>query len=174
MNAFELSTWLFWRLALLSPLAFGAGIAVSPELHRLLVGDTSLLTEAQFIAAIALGQAAPGPNLIYVPLLGFELAGLPGALAALSGFLLPSGTAVIYMARLGVVHGHRLAVRALRTGLPPMTIGLLMSAGWLIAPGTGQAGYLALTLVGALVMWLTRIHLLWLILAGAVAGMAIG
>lgn len=170
MSRGELALWLFGRLALLSPLALGAGITVSPDLYRLLVVETGLIDAGRFAAAIALGQAAPGPNLLYVPLLGFEIAGLPGALLALAGFLLPSGLAVVTVARLGNAHADRRSVRAFRAGVPPVSLGLLLAAGWLIAPPFEHWPLLLLTLGATLLSWRTRVHLLWMVLAGGVAG----
>ena len=170
MTRVELALWLFARLAMLSPLALGAGITVSPDLFRLLVVETGLLEADRFAAAIALGQAAPGPNLLFVPLLGFEVAGLTGALLALTGFLLPSGLMVLAVARLGAAHADKRAVRAFRAGVPPVSLGLLMAAGWLIAPAPGQWPMLVLTGAAALISWRTRVHLLWLVLAGGTAG----
>ncbi|MEZ5661553.1 MAG: chromate transporter [Burkholderiaceae bacterium] len=173
MTRLELALWLCARLALLSPLALGAGITISPDLYRLLVIETGLLDASRFAAAIALGQAAPGPNLLFVPLLGFEVAGLAGALLALAGFLLPSGGLVLIVARLGAAHATHPFVRAFRAGVPPVSLGLLLAAGWLIAPATSDWPRLALCALAALLSWRTRVHLLWLVLAGALAGAAL-
>ncbi len=60
----------WWKLGcelmLLSLLQVGGAIAVAPDLHRLLVDELRLLGDAQFAASIAIAQASPGPNALYV------------------------------------------------------------------------------------------------------------
>ena len=65
-------------------LAVGGAITAAPEMHRYLVDETAWLSEAQFTSSIALAQAAPGPNILFVALMGFNVgmnagAGLGGA-----------------------------------------------------------------------------------------------
>ena len=45
-------------------------------MHRYLVSDMGWLTDAQFTASIAIAQASPGPNLLFVTVMGWQIAGL--------------------------------------------------------------------------------------------------
>ena len=82
---------------------------------------------------VALAQAAPGPNLLFVPVLGHAIAGLPGAVVALAGMLLPSTTLALFASRWGRKRRDTLGVRAFVAGMAPVTIGLLAAAGTVLA-----------------------------------------
>jgi len=168
--SWTLSLILAGHCVLLSLLSIGGAITVAPEMHRLLVEQYHLLSDAQFASAIALAQASPGPNVLFVAVLGFMLAGVGGALIALLAIMLPSTTVTLSAARWGRANDQRLAVRAFRAGMPPLTLGLVAATSWLLAPGVHEPRLLALTVVSALVVWRTRIHLLWLVAGGAVLG----
>ena len=72
----------------LSLMAFGGGYAVLPEIQRRVVDVQHWVTAEEFSALFALAQAAPGPNMMIVPLIGWHVAGLPGlAVASIAKFL---------------------------------------------------------------------------------------
>lgn len=72
------------RFAVLSLLAVGGVTSVLPEVHRVVVDVHGWLTDAEFTRMFALAQANPGPNMLIVTLIGWRVAGLPGALTATS------------------------------------------------------------------------------------------
>lgn len=155
---------------MLSLLSIGGAIAVAPDMHRWMVIDAALLSDTQFTSAIAIAQAAPGPNLLFVPLLGYQVAGLAGAAVALAGIMIPSTTLALLAARWGAARADWRAVRAFKAGMAPLTLALIAATGWLLAAPARQWTSLALTLAAALLVWRTRLHLLWLIGAGAAFG----
>jgi chromate transporter len=161
---------LFGHFLLLSLLAVGGAITVVPDMHRVLVDQMRLLTDAQFNASIAIAQAAPGPNVLFVAVMGYQAAGLTGAAATLAGILLPSTTLTFAVARWGHARRDWRAVQAFRAGMAPIVIGLLFSTGWILSMKTPEWGTLALTVAAAVLAWRTRVHLLVLIAIGAVAG----
>ena len=57
----------------LSLMAVGGAIATAPDMHRFLVDGHGWLSEAQFSSSIAIAQAAPGPNVLFIALLGWNL-----------------------------------------------------------------------------------------------------
>ncbi len=166
----------------LSLLSVGGAIATAPDMHRFLVDEHHWLTDAQFTASIAIAQAAPGPNVLFVALLGWNTglnaAGLPGAalglLLAMAGILVPSSTLTYLAASWGHRNRELLAVRAFKQGMTPVVLALLIATGWLLAAPGGfrieRAPSLALSVVAMLLVWRTRIHLLWLLGAGALLG----
>jgi chromate transporter len=156
---------------LLSLLAVGGAITTVPDMHRYVVGQRGWLDDAQFTASIALAQSAPGPNVLFVAVIGFNVAGLVGVLATLTGTLLPSTALALVVARLGqAVRQHR-GARAFTAGLAPLTIGLLLSTGWvLLEPVRDHATPWALVALTLLVMLRTKASPLWLMAAGALAG----
>ena len=148
------------------------------------------LTDSQFSASIALAQAAPGPNVLFVAVLGWNVGmasgggpdngPLPWALASAAmavsmvGIIIPSTTLTFFAARWGQRNRERPEVRAFKQSMAPVVIALLIATGWLLTASHGnlqQAPLLwLLTVASALMVWKTRIHLLWLIGAGALAG----
>lgn len=175
---------LFTHFATLSLLAVGGAITTAPDMHRYLVDQRHWLTDPQFSASVAIAQAAPGPNVLFVALMGWNV-GLNaggyataalGLTATLVGVLLPSSTLTYLGARWGHRNRHRRSVRAFKQGMAPIVVALLIATGWVLA-GT-QAGAARnwrlwlLTGVVTLVVWRTRLHLLWLLGAGALLGAA--
>jgi chromate transporter len=174
----------------LSLLSVGGAITTVPEMHRYLVAQNPWLTDSQFSASIALAQAAPGPNVMFVAVLGWNVGmasgggpangPLPWALAAAAmavsmvGIIIPSTTLTFFAARWGQRNRERAEVRAFKQSMAPVVIALLVATGWLLTASHGnvqQAPLLwLLTVASALLVWKTRIHLLWLIGAGALAG----
>jgi chromate transporter len=163
---------LLGHFLLLSLLAIGGAITVVPDIHRVMVEQTGLLTDVQFNASIAIAQASPGPNVLFVAVMGYQAAGLLGAGATLFGIMLPSTTLALVVARWGHARRDRRAVQAFKTGMAPIVIALMFSTGWILAAETPGWRHVLLTVGAALLVWRTRVHLLVLILLGAILGAA--
>ena len=117
----------------LSLLAIGGAITTAPDMHRYVVDEHHWISDAQFSASIAIAQAAPGPNVLFVAVIGWNVAGPLGALATMAGTLLPSTALTLVATRWGAQRRETRGVRAFTTGLTPLTIGLLVATGWLLA-----------------------------------------
>ncbi len=178
------SDWLllFTHFASLSFLAVGGAITAAPDMHRYLVTDKLWLTDAQFTSSIALAQAAPGPNVMFVALMGWNVGlnaggygyALLGASASLIGILLPSTTLTLLAARWGHRNRELRAVRAFKQGMAPIVVALLIATGWILVASHGPISQhwhqWLVAGVAALLVWRTNIHLLWLLGAGGVLG----
>ena len=169
-SSFELLLALFGHFMVLSLLAVGGAITVVPDMHRVLVSNMGLLTDAQFNASIAIAQASPGPNILFVAVMGYQAAGLPGATATLAGIMLPSTTLALAVARWGRARRDWRAVQAFKAGMAPIVIVLMFASGWILAAETPGWRHVLLTVAAAVLVWRTRIHLLVLIAAGALVG----
>ena len=164
---------LLLHFLLLSMLSVGGAITTAPDMQRYLVGQQGWLSDAEFTASVAIGQAAPGPNLLFVALLGWQVAGAAGLLATMAGILLPSTVLAVAVGRYRQRRADSLAMRAFSAGLAPLTLGLLLATGWvLLAPTRSHPGAALLVAVTLLVMLRTKLSPLWLIALGAVVGMA--
>lgn len=164
---------LFVHFLLLSMLSIGGALSTAPEMHRYLVDERQWLNPAQFVESVTLAQAAPGPNLLFVTLLGWQMAGAIGALTTTVGILLPSTLLTIYANRWRTAHYSTRLVRAIRLGLSPIAIGMTASAGWVIVANLQwQPRLLALSALTVWVVLKTRVNPLWLIAAGAVLGLS--
>ena len=184
------SDWLdlFTHFLSLSLLAVGGAITTAPDMHRYLVDQRQWLTEGQFTSSIALAQAAPGPNVLFVALMGWNIGlnagGGTGGLAwtyaalgtaiALLGILLPSTTLTFMAARWGHKNRELRAVRAFKQGMAPLVIALLIATSWILAASHGSDlqnwPMWLLTGISALLVWRTKLHLLWLLGTGALLG----
>jgi chromate transporter len=173
MNTLTPADWwaLFAHFLMISMLAIGGAIAVAPEIHRFVVDERHWIDDGQFSASVALAQAAPGPNLLFVPVVGHAIAGLPGALVALAGILLPSTTLAWAVTRWGRKRRDTLGVRAFVAGMAPVTIGLLLSAGTVLAvPVATKPSAWVLVAATVAVSATTKTNPVWLIAAGAAVG----
>lgn len=164
---------LFGHYLLLSMLAVGGAMATAPDMQRYLVHERGWLTDAQFTSSIAIAQAAPGPNLLFVPLMGWSVAGVAGLLATLVGTLLPSSVLTLWVGRFRRTNADAIGLRAFTGGMVPITLGLLVSTSWVLTAPVRSAWVTpVLMLVTVVVMVRTRLSPLWLIGAGALAGAA--
>jgi chromate transporter len=184
------SDWLdlFIHFLSLSLLAVGGAITTAPDMHRYLVDQRHWLTEGQFTSSIALAQAAPGPNVLFVALMGWNIGlnagGGTGVMAwsyaalgvaiAMVGIMLPSTTLTFLAARWGHKNRELRAVRAFKQGMGPIVIALLIATSWILASSHGSDlknwPMWLLTGVSALLVWRTKLHLLWLLGTGALLG----
>ena len=192
MMSIELAAADWWALLAqflsLSLLAVGGAISTAPDMHRYLVTQQHWLTEAQFSSSIALAQAAPGPNVLFIALLGWQVglnaaaasalpawaSALLGVTLTMVGTLLPSTILTFSVARWGHRNRERRVVRAFKQGMAPLVVGILLATGVILATTQGTSTdhwpLWLLAAVTALLVWRTRIHLLWLLGAGAVLG----
>ncbi len=156
----------------LSLLAFGGGNSILPEMQRQVVDVHRWMSAAQFSALFALAQAAPGPNLMIVPMIGWRVAGWSGLLVSSIAKFTPSSVLT------GVVLGvwrrfkDRPWRRIVQAGLVPLTVGLVASSAVLIARSSDQTpGLAVITAVAALAGWKGKMHPLWILAVGAAAGL---
>jgi chromate transporter len=161
---------LFGHFLLLSLLSIGGAITVVPDMHRVLVGQMGLLTDAQFNASVAIAQASPGPNVLFVAVMGYQAAGLLGAAATLTAIMLPSTTLALAAARWGHARRDRRAVQAFKAGMAPLVIALMLATGWILSAETPGWRHLVITVAAAVLIWRTRVHALVLVAGGALAG----
>lgn len=164
---------LFTDFALLSFVAFGGATALLPELYRVVVDQRQWMDATTFAHLYAIAQAAPGPNVLVVTLIGWQVAGLAGALTATVAMCLPMSV-VVYLV---IGHWERFQgarwQRAVQLGVAPLAIGLIFSGATLVgqSAGLGLAGW-GFVLAVAAFSARTKFHPLWCIAAGAALGLA--
>lgn len=156
----------------LSLLAFGGGNSILPEMQRQVVQVHGWMTRADFSALFALAQAAPGPNMMVVTLIGWHVAGWPGVLVTSIAKFGPSS-----LVTMGALHAwERFKAhpwrRFIQLGLVPITAGLVAASALLIAQASDRTWVLAaITAIIAVASYRTRLHPLWLLAAGALIGL---
>ena len=164
---------LAWELSQMSLFAVGGATSIYPDLHRRIVENHAWANNAQFAEMVGLSQAAPGPNMLVVSLIGWKIAQFPGALAAFIGMCGPSSLFVFSLSRFWQRHRERRWSRALTAALAPIALGLTLASGYLVTRGAGSSDaayvFIGITVLASL---LTKMHPLWFIGIGALAGLA--
>jgi len=121
------------HFALLSFLAIGGAISALPEMHRQAVEVSHWMTDRQFVELVAIAQAAPGPNVLIVTLIGNQVAGVAGALVATLFMCGPACTLAFFVARVFDRFKHSRWRMAVQSGLVPISIGLVAATALIVA-----------------------------------------
>ncbi len=157
--------------AQLSLLAFGGTNSVLPEMQRQVVSVHGWLTAQEFASLFALAQAAPGPNMLVVTLIGWRVAALPGALITTICIAGPSSVLTYVTAHLWYRFRDAAWRRRLQAGLMPVTVGLLMASAALLIRTTSTGWRTALlTAVATGLFLFSRLHPLLVLGAAAALG----
>lgn len=157
----------------LSLLAFGGGNAILPEMQHQVVTVHQWMSAEQFSSLFAMAQAAPGPNMMIVPLVGWHVAGPAGLLITSLAKFGPSSIITIYALKFW----ERFKANPLRArfekALKPITVGLVLVSAWMIADASAQNLLLIIIVVVTAVLGMfKKIHPLWVMAAGAGLGVA--
>ncbi len=164
---------LFVQFATLSLFALGGASTVVPELQRQMVEMRGWLDDRQFSELYAIAQAAPGPNVMFVALLGHFIAGAPGAVVATAAMCGPTCFLAYGISRLFERFRTAPVIAAIRVGLVPVTIGLIASSALIIARAADHdwRGLLVTAAAFGVATW-TRIPPLVALAAAAALGLA--
>ncbi|WP_198375453.1 chromate transporter [Neoroseomonas rubea] len=167
----------FWQLVLgfgaISLVSVGGGIAVLPEMHRLVVEVHGWMDSADFARRFALAQAAPGPNVLVVGLFGWHVGGIAGMLTAVIAMTLPTSLMAFGFSRLRTRLAGRMWLKTIERGLVPIAVGLIGASGLILARGTAEWWLpMLLTACSAVFVWRTDYSPLWVLGAGALVGLA--
>ncbi|MGB5887630.1 MAG: chromate transporter [Acinetobacter venetianus] len=158
----------------LSVLAFGGGNAILPEMQHQVVTVHQWMTAEQFSSLFAMAQAAPGPNMMIVPLVGWHVAGPAGLLVTSLAKFGPSSIITIYALKFW----ERFKANPLRArfekALKPITVGLVLVSAWLIADASAQNLLLVvIVILTAFLGVFKKIHPLWVMAVGAGLGICL-
>jgi len=151
----------------------GGVIMLAPDIHHYAVDVHHLISGEQFAAAYTLAQAAPGPNMLFVTLVGWQMGGWAGAILCTLAAILP--TSLLTLAVLRLAHGREStrSGRAFRLAMAPLSVGLLLAAALVLAGASGVAWHAGLLTLGTIAMLMkTKVNPVLLIGVGALAGLA--
>ncbi len=142
----------------LSILAFGGGNAILPEMQHQVVEVHRWLTATEFSTMFAMAQAAPGPNMMIVPLVGWHVAG-------------PSSILTVFALKFWNQFKDHPLRSMFEKALKPITVGLVLVSAYIIAAASAQNWLLiAIVIVATGLSLVKKIHPLWVMLFGAVSG----
>jgi chromate transporter len=158
---------------LMSLFAVGGANAAIPEIHRIAVEVRHWMTDTQFADVYAIAQLSPGPNVLIVTLIGYQVAGLFGAIVATAAMCGPTTALAYFVSRFMARSSHAEWPGILQAALVPLSIGL-MSASGLILVETSDRTWTAFlfTLVAAVTAYATRLNPFWLLAIGGCLGFA--
>lgn len=159
--------------AALSLVSIGGINALLPEIHRQVVVVHGWMTDAAFSNAFAIANASPGPNVILVSLIGWEVAGLSGMLVATLAIMIPSCTLAYFASRAITRWSDHRAVALLRDALIPVALGLMLASGAsMMRTVDRDVVTVLISLATAAFVYSTRRNPLWALSAGALMNIA--
>lgn len=162
---------LAWRFVLLAFVAIGGANAVVPEMHRYVVDVEGWMTDGEFAALFAIANAAPGPNVLIVTLVGWHVAGIAGALVTTVAMIGPTGLLVYGVFNVWNRLKNAPWRPAVQNGLSAVTVGLVAATAWILTGATALNWRLALVAVAtAGVSWATKVNPLWCFASAAALG----
>ena len=163
---------LFLKLMAFSAVAFGGINALLPALYDLSVSQEHWLDTQTFADYFAIAQAAPGPNLMTITLIGWHVSGVIGAVVATIAICLPSSIMIYFL------QGYIANIRSpqkkmmIQFAAGALAVGLVLGSAWQIAMQINHtyAAY-ALTFSTIMIIVFTKWHPLYLIALGAALGL---
>ena len=158
----------------LSVLAFGGGNAILPEMQHQVVNIHHWMSAEQFSSLFAMAQAAPGPNMMIVPLIGWHVAGPAGLLVTSIAKFGPSSIITVYALKFWQRFKDHPFRSRFEQALKPITVGLVLVSAWMIAHASAQNTILVMIVILTTLLGLfKKIHPLWIMLLGAGLGIVL-
>lgn len=161
-----------YLLLLQATLTSFSGLTSIPLVRNELVARRAVLTDDQLNASLAIGQTTPGPVGLYIVIVGYFVAGVPGACAGVLALATPALLAVPLLGLSRRGRADRVAGAA---------FGIVVAASLLtIVTATGLAGSaissVTLAAIGilALIVVTTGVAPMWVVLLAGVAGLVVG
>lgn len=159
--------------AMLSLVSIGGANAVLPEIRRQVVDVQGWMNDAAFANLFAISHAAPGPNIILVSLIGWQLAGVAGLLVATLAIMIPSCSLAFVAGRVVTRWSDKRWIALLREGLIPVALGLILASGLsMMRTADHDALTIAISLATAVFVVFSKRNPLWVIAAGTCVSIA--
>lgn len=160
------------HFGLLSLISIGGMLSVIPEMRRYVVDVKHWINPAEFVELFAVGQAAPGPNLLIAGLIGWKVAGIAGALVALGAICGPAAILAFWIAGLWERLKDSPWRAVVHRAMAPIVVGLVLSGGFVLAtPGNVPDWRLWLiAFASATGLLVSKLNPLWLLAAGGLLG----
>ncbi|HWI25504.1 MAG TPA: chromate transporter [Stellaceae bacterium] len=159
----------------LSLLSVGGGPSILAGIDHA-VSARGWMSQRDFIDLFAIARAAPGPGVLLATLVGWKVAGIPGAAVASLALFLPSSLLYYAVARHWSAHRGKLWHSALERGLAPIAAALILAGSLVIlrASGTDYTLWAIAAASTAILLWRPKLNPLWVLAAGGIAAMLTG
>jgi chromate transporter len=160
------------QFGIMSLLALGGANAVVPEMHRQAVELRSWMSEREFTDMFAISQAAPGPNVMLVTLIGYHVAGVAGALVTTFAMCGPTAVLAYFLGKVWDRFKDAPWRVAVQNGVTPISVGLIGASAIILTQASDHSWFSALiTVMTAATAYWTRWSPLWLIGIAGLAGL---
>jgi chromate transporter len=159
----------------LSLLSVGGGPSILAGIQNA-VAARHWMSERDFVDLFAIARAAPGPGVLLATLVGWKVAGLPGAAVASLALFVPSSILYYAIAKRWSDHRGKRWHSALEQGLAPVAAGLILGGSLLILRAGGGDPFLWAIAAAStlLLLWQPRFNPLWVLAAGGLAATLVG
>lgn len=170
-------TAILWQLArsfaVISLIAIGGINAVIPAMRQEIVDQLGWMDDATFMQLYAITQVTPGPNILIVSLIGWQMAALPGLIVATLAMLLPACGLAYLVGKLTVSLSGTRRFKLVQQALVPLAVGLIIAAGLDMAQAAAHHWlYVFVTVASAAMVFLTKANPVWALVCGA--GLVLG
>lgn len=163
---------LFLKLSAFSVVAFGGINALLPVLYDLSVNQEHWISSQTFADYFAIAQAAPGPNLMTVTLIGWNVGGVLGAALATLAISWPSSIMIYFLQGYISAIQNKQRQKMIQFAAGALSVGLVLAAAWQISMQMNQSLPAYILTIGTItITFFTRWHPLYLIAAGAACGL---
>ena len=168
------SMTLFISFAKIGLFTFGGGYAMIPLIQQEVIDNKKWLERQEFLELLTLAQSSPGPmSLNTAVFVGYKMNGIKGALSALLGAVLPSFVIILLIAMFFSSIRHNPTVEAVFKGMRPAVVALIISPMLSLAKGFSWKQYV-FAAMGAFAICYFHFSPMWLLVIGAVVGIAYG
>lgn len=164
---------LFFTFAYLDLISIGGAMAMIPEMERQVVIVHGWMSHQAFVHAVALGLFVPGPNMLHVFVIGNQVAGWSGALAAGLGMFGPTSLILANVAMLAGRPDPPAWVKRFHAACSPITIGLMTAAAWSLGQNmVGNIFYIGICFSATLLTARRLLDPAWVVFFAATLGAA--
>lgn len=156
--------------AALSLVSIGGINVLLPDIRHQVVDVHGWMSDAAFAHTFAIASAAPGPNVIVVSLVGWQVAGIAGLAVATLAIMVPPCLLALLAGRVLVRWSGTTVVAVLKAALVPLGLGLMLAAGVTLVRAVDEGAMnLAISAASAAFVVFTRCNPLWALAAGTAA-----
>jgi chromate transporter len=164
---------LFFAFLKIGAFTFGGGYAMLPLIRETVVEREKWLSDEGFLDIISLTQSAPGVLAVNTAVfIGRQLAGIPGALAATAGAVLPSFLVILTIAAFFTRFSQHPLVVKVFMGIRPAVVGLIAYAVFFLGRKVIRKGFAVIVAGGAFILaYFLGMSPFWVIVAAAGTGL---
>lgn len=149
---------------------FGGGYAMIPIIQEEIVDKNKWMENEEFLDAIAVAQASPGPVSVNTSIfVGYKIGGISGAISCLLGTVLPSFLTILLVAMFFYQYRNNPIIDKVFMGIRPAVVALILSAVYKLGKSMGHSKPIVLiALATVLLIVFVDISPILLILAGGI------